>query len=433
MFFYTQNDGDMCISTNKGENKCQNNLSQFYGKNFNSIIIDGNNKSEFVLRSYKSNIDKIEIRNCVINLDEAMGYFQYVTFYYCKFYGNLNDKFHAIALDFTGGLKLSSLSGGNIEIINIKCSSEKNTINQVDFDGTEQMNNLNSLTLNYCYADLSKFKGTWKKVELINCNLRQQLPCAFKSEYMKIESRDRYVLHAFTDYHFNHITLNFRSYVIFDPLQLQLILWKKLDLVLEQCVIDLQQLCGKFNIFEAKSCRLKNSLTSQFSCDQIRLIECGLESQPYYTKIAYRTNVIYQIKCNSIYIQGNAVVDHLPNVKELSLKSCKVALKNQIINLEKLTLVECELQNLGASQVPSLKELHNYIFSVQNVRPDIQKSLLNIIQMNKLTQRRKDKQVKDIETSLKKRDRIIERIKNVNCEIQFCMWLIENNYYKGYE
>ncbi|CAL6001935.1 Hypothetical_protein [Hexamita inflata] len=432
MFYYTQNGGDMCISTNKGEKECQNNLSQFYGKNFNSIIIDGNSQSEFVLRSYKSNIDKIEIRNCVINLDEAMGYFQYVTFYYCEFYGNLNDKFHAISLDFTGGLKLSSLSGGDIEIINIKCSSQKNTINQVDFVGTEQMNNLNSLTLNYCYADLSKFKGTWKKVELINCVLRQQLTCAFKSEYMYIESRDRYVLHAFTHYHFNHVTLNFRDSVIFDPLLLQLIKWKKLDLVLKSCVVDFQKLSGKINLFEAQSCRFKNSLTSQFSCDQIRLIECFPDYKTYFQK-TYYTNVIQQIKCNSIYIQGNAVVDHLPNTKELSLKSCKVALKNQIINLEKLTLVECELQNLGASQVPALKELENINFSVQNVRPEIQKSLLNIIQMNKQTQRRKDKQIKDIETNLKKRNRIIERIKDVNCEIQFCMWLIKNNYYKGYE
>ncbi|CAL6051783.1 Hypothetical_protein [Hexamita inflata] len=244
MFYYTQNGGDMCISTNKGEKECQNNLSQFYSKNFNSITIDGNNKSEFVLRSYKSNIDRIEIRNCVINLDAAMGYFQYVTFYYCKFYGNLNDKFHAISIDLTGGIKLSSLSAGHIEIINIKCSTQQNTINQVDFDGTEQMNNLNTLTLNYCYADLSKFKGTWKRVEFLNCDFRQKISNAFKSDYMKIESHDEYVLCAFTNYHFNHISLKFQ-YCIFNPMFLKSNQWKSIDLNLVLCSIDLEQLYGK--------------------------------------------------------------------------------------------------------------------------------------------------------------------------------------------
>ncbi|CAL6001879.1 Hypothetical_protein [Hexamita inflata] len=430
MFYYTQNGGDMCISTNKGENECQNNLSQFYGKNFNSIIIDGNNKSEFVLRSYKSNIDKLDIRNCVINLDEAMGYFQYVTFYYCKFYGNLNDKFHAISFDFTGGLKLSSLSGGDIEIINIKCSTQQNnTINQVDFDGTEQMTNLNSLTLSYCYADLSKFIGTWKRVEFLNCGFRQQLTSAFQSDYMKIESDDKYALCAFTNYHFNHISFKFQ-YCIFNPMFQNQNKWKSIDLIFELCTIDLEQLHGQFNIFEAQWCHFQNSLTSQFCCDQIRFIQCGLDSNTY-NKTVYSTNIIQQIKCNSVYIQGNAVVEHLPNAKELSLQNCKVALKNQIINLEKLTLVECELIKLSALQVPSLKELL-YQNSSQKSH-EIEKPLRYLIEMNSKSQRRNNKQVKDIEVKLKKRDRITKKINGLNCEIEFCIWLINNNYCLGYE
>ncbi|CAL6006398.1 Leucine-rich_repeat domain superfamily [Hexamita inflata] len=429
MFKCTQTDGSLDIRINRGLKECQNNLSQFYGKNFNSVVIDGGllnkhkhiKQSEFLLRSYNSLIDRLEIKNCTINLDQAIGFFQQITFTNCVFVGTLTDQFHAISVDFQCGIKLSSFASGDIEQINFTSWYKQFVF---DFSNLGQMKNLNTLTFSNIKLDMSELNGTWKIVKLINCELKSLVCPNFISESIYLESRNLSILYAFKNYTFNHVSFLFKIYPVFDSLLLKKIQWTTIDLFLEYCQIDLQQLHGYFNTFQATNCKFKNSLSKQFSCNKIVLFDCVM-----YQESNFNSNILRNIKCDSIQIKNNAIIQYLPNIKELTLQNCKIRLKNQLPKLEKLTLNYCDLQNLGPSQVPMLKELIiPRDFNTQHIQP-----IQEAVQVHLLTQKQIDNKPRLIEAKKRKQLTLKQRIKEEQEELQYCVWIITYNFMSGYE
>ncbi|CAL6051453.1 Hypothetical_protein [Hexamita inflata] len=214
MFRYTQTDGCLIIQVHGGEKQCQNNLKQFYGKNFNNVNVNGGftnksnhyQQSEFILRSYNTLIDQMEVKNCLINLDEATGHFQQVTFTDCTFYGTLSQQFHANTLNFICGITISLFSTGNIKQINLIPLYQSSEIN---FDNINMMTNLNQLTLQNINLDLSKLNGTWKLVKLINCKLSNLLCTNFRTENMQIETSNPKYLRLFLQYNLSQCSFYF--------------------------------------------------------------------------------------------------------------------------------------------------------------------------------------------------------------------------------
>ncbi|CAL6110784.1 Hypothetical_protein [Hexamita inflata] len=321
MFKYTQTDCSLEIKINNGQKQCQNNnLSQFYGKNFNNVVIDGGiidkhsiKQTEFLLRSYNQLIDKLEIKNCIINLDLAIGFFQQINFTNCKFYGALSNQFHAISLNFFCVIKLSSLAAGDIEQINLtELCEDYSSWHQIYttarhiqesqqkieyFADIQNMKNLNKLSFENIAVDLSQLDGLWNQVLFFNCGLNNNLRTSFRAEIMKIESRDPNVLCFFKDRKFNNMQLKFRLLTLINPQLLQQMSWQAADLVFECCQIDLQEFTGHFINFEAHSCNLMNSFTKQFSCDNLLLSKCTS-----INSLIYSSNILKNIHCKSICI-----------------------------------------------------------------------------------------------------------------------------------
>ncbi|CAL6097369.1 Leucine-rich_repeat domain superfamily [Hexamita inflata] len=440
MFKCTQTDGSLDIRINRGLKECKNNLSQFYGKNFNNIIIDGGvtdqhkhiKQSEFLLRSYNSIIDKMEMKNCSINLDQAVGFFQQITFTNCTFVGTLTDQFHAISLDIQCGVQLSSFAAGDIEQINLIVKKQPMFLKQLqyNFSNTNLMKNLNNLTFQNTIVDLSEVNGTWKQVQFLNCQLKNNICQTFKAFHMFIESGDQNILLLFKNYRFDHIQFKFKNIPfqfdiqLFNSVLLQSFKWTNAELYLEYCIVDLQQLCGNFSTFQAVECLFKNSLSQQFSCNKIVFLDCSM-----YQESNFNSNILKDIQCDSIQIKNNAIIQYLPNIKELILQNCKIRLKNQLPTLEKLTLNYCDLQNLGPSQVPMLKELviprH---FKTQHIQP-----LQEAVQVHLRTQKQKDNQPRLIEAKKRKQLTLKQRIKEEQEELQYCVWIITYNFKTGHE
>ncbi|CAL6095185.1 Hypothetical_protein [Hexamita inflata] len=245
MFYYSKFGSNVIIKRNGGQNKCQrNDLTRFSGQNFTKIRIDGRTKyqqkfykTEFVLKSCNSVIDKVEVYYCQINLDEAAGNFQHIVFKNCTFTGSLSDKFNAESLEFFCGIQLYSLSAGNVKEINITCVN-KNV--EIDFANANQMKNLNKLIFKSVPLNLSKLTGTWKYVLVANCDLNEQISKSFKPEYLQISIYDKNILINFIGFEFNHfrIALN-RSYT--ELALLKQIQWQSINLTLYFGTIDLEQ------------------------------------------------------------------------------------------------------------------------------------------------------------------------------------------------
>ncbi|CAL6051421.1 Hypothetical_protein [Hexamita inflata] len=428
MFKYTQTDGILEIQINKGAQKCQNNLKHFYGKNFNRVVLDGgildkhNNikQTEFFLRSYNSIIDQLEIKNCIINLNLAVGFFQQITFTNCIFLGTLTDQFHAISLDFFCSLKISALQAGYIEKINI--TSQTQFI--IDFSNTIQMKNLNQLIYSDISLDLSELNGKWKKVKITNCMLSQPICKSFSSEHMQVEVREKNILSLFQNYNFNYVKFIFFGYKHQNLDKLQLISWRQADLLFQYCNIDIKQLRGNFTFVQASYCKLLNNFSSQFSCDIMTLIKCT-NSQNF----DYNTNILSNINCNYLQIQYNAMVERLPNIKELTLHSCRIRLRNKVPNLEKVLMTHCELQNIEAPQIPALQLLLIPKYEIDN---NVQK-LQFIIKSNVNRQKYYEYMHKLIKSKQQKRQNIVSRVQLYNREFQYSLQLICNYLYTGYE
>ncbi|CAL6000804.1 Hypothetical_protein [Hexamita inflata] len=161
MFYYSKFESRMIIKRNSGQNKCQrNDLTQFSGQNFTKIRIDGRTKyqqklckTEFVLKSCNSLIDKVEVYYCQINLDDAAGNFQHIVFKNCTFTGRLSDNFNAESLEFFCGIQLYSLSAGNVKEINI-ISNKKD--HGVDFTNVTKMTNLYKIQFKNTFVNLQE-------------------------------------------------------------------------------------------------------------------------------------------------------------------------------------------------------------------------------------------------------------------------------------
>ncbi|CAL6000810.1 Hypothetical_protein [Hexamita inflata] len=342
MFKYSQTDCSLEIKINIGQKQCQNNLSQFYGKNFNNVVIDGGlsdihsiKQTEFLLRSYNQLIDKLEIKNCIINLDLAIGFFQQIIFTNCKFYGALSNQFHAISLNFFCVIKLSSLAAGDIEQINLtELCEDYSSWHQIHttarhiqesqqkieyFADIQYMKNLNKLSFENIAVDLSQLDGLWNQVLFFNCGLNNNLRTSFRTEIMKIESRDPNVLCFFKDRKFNNMQLKFRLLTLINPQLLQQMSWQAADLVFECCQIDLHEFAGHFINFEAHSCNLMNSFTKQFRCDNLLLSKCTSVDS-----LIYSSNILKNIHCKSVCTVVSEPTLILTNVYVI------IALENQI-------------------------------------------------------------------------------------------------------
>ncbi|CAL6100948.1 Hypothetical_protein [Hexamita inflata] len=74
--------------------------------------------------------------------------------------------------------------------------------------------------------------------------------------------------------------------------------------------------------------------------------------------IEYSTQMLQNIQCENLYIIGNADVDYLPaSIKQLYLYSCKIRLRNTLLNLETMKLMYCARFQIRTSQIPLLKQL----------------------------------------------------------------------------
>ncbi|CAL6110802.1 Hypothetical_protein [Hexamita inflata] len=362
MFYYSKFESSMIIKRNGGQNKCQrNDLTQFSGQNFTKIRIDGRTKyqqklcsTEFLLKSCNSVIDKVEVYYCQINLDEAAGNFQHIVFKNCTFTGGLSDKFNAESLEFFCGIQLYSLSAGNVKEINVTCVN-KNV--EIDFANANEMKNLNKLIFKSVPLNLLKLTGTWKLVQMANCSLNELISNSLKAEYFYISSFDQNILSLFAQYQFGRVYFSLTNQNELSLAYLKNIQWQSISLILEYSKIDFQQLQGHFTLFKAVYCSSFNSLSSQFTCNQMVLIMLTRKLNNSH-KFYYNTTILQNIKCDVLYIFSKAVVDYIPeNIKELYLQTCRINLTNILPNLEIMKLQSCKYFKISASQVPSLKEL----------------------------------------------------------------------------
>ncbi|CAL6000789.1 Hypothetical_protein [Hexamita inflata] len=323
MFRYTQTDGCLIIQVHGGEKQCQNNLKQFYGKNFNNVNVNlgFTNKSnhyqqsEFILRSYNTLIDQMEVKNCLINLDEATSYFQQVTFIDCTFYGTLSQQFHANTLNFICGITISLFSTGNIKQINLIPYYQSDKIN---FDNINMMTNLYQLTLQNINLDLSKLNGTWKLVKLINCKLSNLLCINFRTENMYIETSNPKYLRLLSNIIFHNVHFTFTNLNKSDFYELiQKVRYESINLTLNDSNVDLQHFKNHINVFEANSCYFVNKFTSEFSCDKMTLNMCTskqFEGQQYSD---FNIRVLGKLNCNFLNLIYNHIGPHLPDANIL--------------------------------------------------------------------------------------------------------------------
>ncbi|CAL6051445.1 Hypothetical_protein [Hexamita inflata] len=360
MFYYSQFDSSMIIKRNGGQNKCQrNDLTQFSGQNFTKIRIDGRTKyqqklckTEFVLKSCNSVIDKVEVYYCQINLDEAAGNFRHIVFKNCTFSGRLSDKFNAESLKFFCGIQLYSLSAGYVKEINIISDKQDNG---VDFTNVNKMKNLNKIQFKNTSVNLSQLNGTWKYVSMANCDLREQISNNLQVEYFQISNYAQNILSMFVNYEFIHVCLTLRSQK--ELSFLKQIKWQSINLTLYYTTIDLELLSGHYDTFKAIYCTVLNNFSAQFSCNKMILIRIMTKDSISVHK-QYNTQILLEIHCEQLYIIGDADVDYLPaNIRELYLYSCKIRLRNTLLNLETMKLMYCTRFQIRTSQVPSLKQL----------------------------------------------------------------------------
>ncbi|CAL6095177.1 Hypothetical_protein [Hexamita inflata] len=257
MFYYSKFGSNVIIKRNGGQNKCQrNDLTRFSGQNFTKIRIDGRTKyqqkfykTEFVLKSCNSVIDKVEVYYCQINLDEAAGNFQHIVFKNCTFTGSLSDKFNAESLEFFCGIQLYSLSAGNVKEINITCVN-KNV--EIDFANANQMKNLNNLVLKSTTKNLSKLDGTWKFVQMANCQLYKQMSKTFQNFPN--------ILNLFANYQFDQ-QLQLQCQNAQTLALLKRIKWKSMDLTIDGGIfksvpLNLSKLTGTWKLVQMANCSL---------------------------------------------------------------------------------------------------------------------------------------------------------------------------------
>ncbi|CAL5985018.1 Hypothetical_protein [Hexamita inflata] len=437
MFRYTLTDGDLLIKYNSGENSCCNNLNSFQNQSFSNVTIEGSLFSEFELSSNNLRINKLEVKNCFINLQKLTGRFNQITFSNCKFIGTLN-QLQAVRIDFYCGIQLKQLIQGNIEQINVTVNTSQNdlavgaltwtdftnqnTVNVLDLTDIEHMKNLNQLTLISTGVDLSLLNGTWKQTIFHDCNLKKQISQTFHTEFIEIKSRNTEILSLFANYSFETVWFKFKLQQTVHPLNFNKIQWKNAKLLLEYCSVDIESLSGHFEEFKASNCKFMNNFPASLSCNKMILINCNtIESYQY------STNIIKKILCNSLEIENNAIIHCLPSVKELSLYNCKIILRNQLPNLFKMILNLCDIQCLVGSQVPALKEL---ITSNNNKNIQVLRNSLKILQN---AQKQIDKKIKSIEIKKKQRHKYQSQINKYQFQIQQCLLLTLDQFCQGVE
>ncbi|CAL6116887.1 Hypothetical_protein [Hexamita inflata] len=218
------------------------------------------------------------------------------------------------------------------------------------------MNNLNNLVLKSTTINLSILDGTWKFVQMANCQLYKQMSKTFQTQNFKISSYDSNILNLFANYQFDRVQLQLQCQNAQTLALLKRIKWKSMDLTIDGGQIDLEQIQGHYNTFKTVQCIIINNFTAKFSCNTMVFIKLFTKTNNSHL-FNQNTAVLQNLKCDVLYIYGYAVIDYLPqNIKELYIQRCKIVLRTNIFNLQILKLFYCQ-HKISMSQMPSLKQL----------------------------------------------------------------------------
>ncbi|CAL6059240.1 Hypothetical_protein [Hexamita inflata] len=423
MFTYKYVEDRLLIAQNHFRYDCQNNLSQFYGKSFSQVDIQGvyySKQLEFVLQSYQMHIQSVIIDKCSIDFSKAKGEFQDITFSDCELINDMTDAFRAKSLTFASSLKLSQLQRGLMKKINVNVSVSY----KIDFEGAVEVASLNELIFQtMAIVDLSKLEGIWNSVRILDCTVNKQLGTNFYVKHFYIISKEQNILNNLQNFSFNNleIIINQGRDLLLDPKLFLSIKWKAIKLTLINMKLDMQQLTGRFNELNLNSCCMINYGTEKLYCHKLSMFNCK--------KHHFSTNVLHKINCKKLYIQQCPIVDYLPQyLQELSVNNCEINFKSQCQHLQIINL--------------------NYIYKIKYVNMNLFPIL------NQITSDRKLEVVQHIQVMIKTRTKfqkkslihdkrkdnvqmqritISKNLSYLSNELQFCIDNILYSFQNGFE
>ncbi|CAL6073216.1 Hypothetical_protein [Hexamita inflata] len=355
MFLYKQCVNELeetLLSDQKYKSLSQNDLRQFSGSEqlkLVKIICKTHIKHEFILQAKNMKIQNLELDNCLVDLSKACGNFVNITFQYgCELINDCTDQFHAHSVDFYTSVKLSQLKWCNVKQINVLANKQC----QVDFEGAKFINTLNELYVQSIDIDLNALQGCWNVVHIgYYTSLRNALSDKFNARFLKINSCNQDDLKYLLNFRFNSLQIEIDQRKLFNQELLRQIQYKLIKLTLNHMNVDMQQLTGIFDEITLKQCTLLNNGTEQLSCKQLNVLNCNQQS-------VFSTQILYNINCKALLIQGCAMVNYLPHsLVKLNVANCQVILKNKNTNLQKITLNSVHYSQLPMSLLPILVEI----------------------------------------------------------------------------